>query len=66
MDSYEALAQRGAVLAETSLEERDRRFWTTYALGMAMLASVEIEQHSVESRTYRETVLQEVERWDAR
>jgi hypothetical protein len=66
MDSYETLARRGAAAAESSIEEYDRRFWTTYALGMSMLASVEVERTSVESRTYRETVLQEVERWNAR
>lgn len=66
MDSYERLAQRGAALAESSIEECDRRFWTTYALGMSMLASVEVEQHSAESRTYREAVLTEIERWESR
>jgi hypothetical protein len=66
MDSYETLARRAAALAESSIEDCDRRFWTTYALGMSMLASVEVEQHSAESRAYREAVLTEVERWNTR
>lgn len=65
-EDFASLTGDAAVLAKSSVDVGDAEFWTTYALGMSMLASVEVEQHSAESRAYREAVLTEVERWNRR